>query len=203
MRVHLQRQQEPFRRQLVRGLRGRHPFHRRVRAQRDHRTTPSSATAPGEVCRHALARLVGQRPRQLLERQSGLRPQRRRHRRHSPTARTTSSTRSSGRYPAAKLLLNSPAVQVVRWAQSRFPAIHPGGVIDSAPLMSPPAVRPRRGWRAGRDPRRRARRSRQALRRARRRVDGVSLARRRPASAWPWSATTAPARPRSSSCCSG
>jgi nitrous oxidase accessory protein len=41
------------------------------------------------------------------------------------------------RAPAAKLLLNSPAVQVVRWAQSAFPAIHPGGVIDSAPLMNP------------------------------------------------------------------
>ena len=41
------------------------------------------------------------------------------------------------RAPAAKMLLNSPAVQVVRWAQSQFPAIHPGGVIDSAPLMAP------------------------------------------------------------------
>ena len=44
------------------------------------------------------------------------------------------------RYPAAKLLLNSPAVQAVRWAQSQFPAIHPGGVIDSAPLMRPPDI---------------------------------------------------------------
>lgn len=44
------------------------------------------------------------------------------------------------RYPAAKLLLNSPAVQAVRWAQSQFPAIHPGGVIDSAPLMRPPEI---------------------------------------------------------------
>ncbi len=42
------------------------------------------------------------------------------------------------RAPAAKLLLNSPAVQIVRWAQARFPAIHPGGVIDTAPLMKPP-----------------------------------------------------------------
>ena len=41
------------------------------------------------------------------------------------------------RAPAAKLLLNSPAVQVVRWAQAQFPAIHPGGVIDTAPLMKP------------------------------------------------------------------
>lgn len=44
------------------------------------------------------------------------------------------------RAPAAKLLLNSPAARVVRWAQSQFPAIHPGGVIDSAPLMKPPRV---------------------------------------------------------------
>jgi len=42
------------------------------------------------------------------------------------------------RAPAAKLLLNSPAVQVLHWAQAAFPAIHPGGVIDSAPLMHPP-----------------------------------------------------------------
>jgi nitrous oxidase accessory protein len=41
------------------------------------------------------------------------------------------------RAPAAKLLLNSPAIQVLRWAQAEFPAIHPGGVIDSAPLMQP------------------------------------------------------------------
>jgi nitrous oxidase accessory protein len=44
------------------------------------------------------------------------------------------------RFPAAKLLLNSPATQVVRWAQSQLPALHPGGVIDSAPLMAPPEV---------------------------------------------------------------
>ncbi|MBW7851353.1 MAG: nitrous oxide reductase family maturation protein NosD [Rhodospirillales bacterium] len=42
------------------------------------------------------------------------------------------------RVPAAKLLLNSPAVQVVRWAQTQFPSLLPGGVIDSAPLMKPP-----------------------------------------------------------------
>ena len=39
--------------------------------------------------------------------------------------------------PAAKALLNSPAVQMVRWAQARFPALYPGGVFDSAPLMRP------------------------------------------------------------------
>lgn len=43
-------------------------------------------------------------------------------------------------YPLAKLLLNSPAVQVVRWAQSQFPGLHPGGVVDGAPLMRPPTI---------------------------------------------------------------
>ena len=42
------------------------------------------------------------------------------------------------RHPMAKLLLSSPAIQVLRWAQSEFPAIRPGGVTDSAPLMAPP-----------------------------------------------------------------
>ncbi len=41
--------------------------------------------------------------------------------------------------PSAKLLINSPAVQVIRWAQAQFPALLPGGVIDSHPLISPPA----------------------------------------------------------------
>lgn len=39
--------------------------------------------------------------------------------------------------PAAKLLLGSPAVQLVRWSQDSFPAILPGGVTDSAPLVEP------------------------------------------------------------------
>ena len=39
------------------------------------------------------------------------------------------------RHPAAKILLNSPALQLLQWAQSQFPALHPGGVQDSAPLM--------------------------------------------------------------------
>ncbi len=43
-------------------------------------------------------------------------------------------------YPTAKLLLNSPAVQTLRWAQRRFPALYPGGVIDSAPLMRAPEI---------------------------------------------------------------
>jgi nitrous oxidase accessory protein len=39
--------------------------------------------------------------------------------------------------PAAKMLLGSPAVQLVRWSQSAFPALLPGGVMDSHPLMQP------------------------------------------------------------------
>ena len=39
--------------------------------------------------------------------------------------------------PAAALLTGSPAVQLVRWSQSNFPATLPGGVRDSAPLMQP------------------------------------------------------------------
>jgi nitrous oxidase accessory protein len=42
--------------------------------------------------------------------------------------------------PAAKLLIGSPAMQLMRWAQREFPALLPGGVIDSAPLMQPPAL---------------------------------------------------------------
>ena len=42
--------------------------------------------------------------------------------------------------PQAKLLANSPAVQMVRWAQARFPALYPGGVFDSAPLIRPVRV---------------------------------------------------------------
>ena len=40
--------------------------------------------------------------------------------------------------PQAKILINSPAVQVIRWAQNQFPALLPGGVVDSHPLMAPP-----------------------------------------------------------------
>ncbi len=42
------------------------------------------------------------------------------------------------RHPLAKLLLNSPSVQVLKWAQSEFPGLHPGGITDSSPLMRPP-----------------------------------------------------------------
>jgi len=42
------------------------------------------------------------------------------------------------RHPMAKLLLNSPSVQLIKWAQSEFPGLHPGGVTDSVPLMLSP-----------------------------------------------------------------
>ncbi len=42
------------------------------------------------------------------------------------------------RYPAAKILVNSPVLQILQWAQSQFPALYPGGVTDSAPLMNLP-----------------------------------------------------------------
>ncbi|HEY9038072.1 MAG TPA: nitrous oxide reductase family maturation protein NosD [Roseovarius sp.] len=40
--------------------------------------------------------------------------------------------------PAAALLTGAPAVQLIRWAQSSFPATLPGGVVDSFPLMRAP-----------------------------------------------------------------
>ncbi|MBE0452736.1 MAG: nitrous oxide reductase family maturation protein NosD [Roseovarius sp.] len=39
--------------------------------------------------------------------------------------------------PAAKLLLGAPVVQLLRWSQAAFPAVLPGGVVDSHPLMAP------------------------------------------------------------------
>lgn len=42
--------------------------------------------------------------------------------------------------PQAKLLMTSPAIQVIRWAQAQFPALLPGGVVDSHPLMTPTSV---------------------------------------------------------------
>ncbi|MGI9414812.1 MAG: nitrous oxide reductase family maturation protein NosD [Hyphomicrobiales bacterium] len=42
--------------------------------------------------------------------------------------------------PSAKLLLGSPALQILRWSQSQFPALLPGGVVDNAPLMRGPGI---------------------------------------------------------------
>ncbi len=46
------------------------------------------------------------------------------------------------RNPLAKLLLNSPSVQILKWVQSEFPGLHPGGVTDSKPLMLPVPAMP-------------------------------------------------------------
>ncbi len=43
------------------------------------------------------------------------------------------------RYPLAKLLLSSPLMEALRVAQSQFPALMPGGIVDSHPLMAAPA----------------------------------------------------------------
>ncbi|WP_017221253.1 nitrous oxide reductase family maturation protein NosD [Moritella dasanensis] len=40
-------------------------------------------------------------------------------------------------YPEAKVLLDSPAVLLLRWVQNQFPILKPGGVKDSNPLMTP------------------------------------------------------------------
>lgn len=42
--------------------------------------------------------------------------------------------------PSAALLTGAPVVQLIRWAQSSFPATLPGGVVDSAPLMTAPRI---------------------------------------------------------------
>ena len=41
-------------------------------------------------------------------------------------------------YPMARVLMNSPAVELMRWVQSAFPILRPKGVKDSHPLMRPP-----------------------------------------------------------------
>ncbi len=51
--------------------------------------------------------------------------------------------------PMAKLLIGTPAAQLVSWSQSRFPGLMPGGVIDSFPLTTPD------GTGVARDPERR------------------------------------------------
>ena len=95
------------------------------------------------------------------------------------------------RAPSARILLNSPAVSVVRWAQSQFPAILPGGVVDSAPLMKPPGA---------------SNRSCNDFPSSRWPASASATARTMPcrtwtwtcgkANAWRWPATTAPARAR-------
>ena len=42
-------------------------------------------------------------------------------------------------YPEMKILMDSPAVLVLRWVQRQFPVLKPPGIKDSFPLMLPPA----------------------------------------------------------------
>lgn len=51
------------------------------------------------------------------------------------------------RAPVARLLVNSPAVSIVKWAQQQFPAIMPGGITDSKPLMLMPETDSLKKWR--------------------------------------------------------
>ncbi|MCO6412532.1 MAG: nitrous oxide reductase family maturation protein NosD [Thiogranum sp.] len=41
------------------------------------------------------------------------------------------------KYPIARVLMNSPAVETLRWVQQQFPVLRPQGVRDSYPLMHP------------------------------------------------------------------
>ena len=42
------------------------------------------------------------------------------------------------KFPTAKLLFNSPAIEVLRWVQRQFPVLKSPGIVDSYPLMSNP-----------------------------------------------------------------
>lgn len=41
------------------------------------------------------------------------------------------------RYPLAKMLVSSPALEMLRFVQAQLPTLYPGGAIDSFPLMTP------------------------------------------------------------------
>ncbi len=41
------------------------------------------------------------------------------------------------KYPLARMLMNSPAVQVLRWVQEQFPVLRSPGLRDSFPVMTP------------------------------------------------------------------
>lgn len=43
-------------------------------------------------------------------------------------------------YPEAKVLLDSPAILMLRWIQKQFPVLKPAGVRDSFPLMTVPSA---------------------------------------------------------------
>lgn len=44
------------------------------------------------------------------------------------------------KFPIARILMNSPAVETLRWVQEQFPILKPQGVHDSAPLMLQPLM---------------------------------------------------------------
>lgn len=46
------------------------------------------------------------------------------------------------KFPTAKLLFNSPAIEILRWVQRQFPVLKSPGIIDSYPLMSIPMEYP-------------------------------------------------------------
>jgi nitrous oxidase accessory protein len=46
------------------------------------------------------------------------------------------------KYPLARLLMSSPAIETLRWVQQQFPVLRPPGVRDSFPLMKVPALPP-------------------------------------------------------------
>ena len=41
-----------------------------------------------------------------------------------------------------KMLMDSPAIVILRWVQKQFPILKPPGVKDSFPLMQQPAQQP-------------------------------------------------------------
>jgi nitrous oxidase accessory protein len=40
-------------------------------------------------------------------------------------------------YPEMKMIMDSPAILILRWVQRQFPVLKPPGVKDSHPLMLP------------------------------------------------------------------
>lgn len=46
------------------------------------------------------------------------------------------------KYPEVKVLLNSPAIETLRWVQRQFPVLKSPGVSDSVPMMLPPGKEP-------------------------------------------------------------
>lgn len=45
------------------------------------------------------------------------------------------------KYPEVKVLLNSPAIETLRWVQRQFPVLKSPGIKDSMPLMAPPVTK--------------------------------------------------------------